>query len=257
MLLLVAAVLLSSHRAAIADYTFSKDGLKETTENKLSRYKKRKYRKDATRLALRLLSSSRDYTDLNAEAPKEDVESIYNALVAVHMSGLEKSKEVTQAHKLHTFPIPSVDKFFVVYKRTAEWAKPLRLGDHFTDNEEINELNEKYGLIIDKHVEWDEEHNSFNIKATKSLNIAPIANSFSNIEDVVLVDLLTPDGDGNDIEVRRLKNGWMLNYMVKFDSCITGCKKKHVWTFEVSDDQQVKFVSESGDELPDWMKGVK
>ncbi|MEO1626382.1 MAG: hypothetical protein AAFV25_14590, partial [Bacteroidota bacterium] len=215
------------------------DGDDDTTGDALSVYKQNKYRKDATRLALRLLAKNKAYDQLDAEAPEEVVESIYQALVAVHQSNHQMAKEVTKNHKLHTFPVPSVDRFFVVYKREAVWATPLRLGDNTTNSNEINTLLEQYGLVIDRHVEWDEEHNSFNIRAKQSLNIAPIAQTFSTFNDIVLVDLLNPDGDGNDIDVKRLDNGWELRYMVKFDSCITGCLKRHVWSFEVDNSGKV------------------
>ena len=220
---------------------------------KVSKYKQKKYKKDATRLALRLVSEDNDYKAIQADAPEQMVNSIYNALIAVHKSEHAKAQQVTQTHKLHTFPVPSVDRFFVVYKRDAVWAKPLRLGDTTTDSEEINQLLSKYGLVIDKHVDWDEEHNSFNVRAQESLNIAPVASAFSQIDGIVLVDLLMPSGDGNDIEVKKIDNGWEINYMVKFESCITGCKKKHIWTFNVKNSNKVTFVGESGDDLPEWM----
>ncbi|MEL6863804.1 MAG: hypothetical protein AAFP19_05260 [Bacteroidota bacterium] len=238
-------------------YAEDEDGKNDEVEqyagDRISAYKQNKYRKDATRLALRLQSEQMEYTELNAEAPEDMVDGIYDALIAVHLSDLEGARQVTRIHKLHTFPVPSVDRFFVVYNRTATWATPLRLGDNTTNSEELNGLLEQYGLVIDRHVEWDEEHNSFNVRAKRSLNIAPIAKAFSKIDDIVLVDLLLPDGDGNDIEVKKLENGWELSYMVKFDSCISGCKKKHIWTFQVLESGQVQFVGESGDELPGWM----
>jgi len=221
---------------------------------KLSDYKKQKYRKDATRLALRLISDNREYHNLEVEVPEQKVTSIYEALVTIHQSELEAAKTVTKIHKLHTFPIPSVDHFFVVYDRSSKWAIPLRLGDMTTDNEKINSLMKDYGLVIDKHVEWDENKNSFHVKATRSLNIAAVAKEFSKVEGVVLTDLLTPDGDGNDIEIQRLKNAWELKFLIKFGSCITGCKNQHAWTFQVTDQNEVTFINESGDELPDWMK---
>lgn len=219
----------------------------------LSNYKQSKYKKDATRLALRLAAADAAYTDLEVKVPKQTVESIYEALVAVHTSGLKPANVVTEMHKLHTFPVPSVDNFFVVYKRNSSWAMPLRLGDNSTDSEEINHLLEQYGLEIDRHVEWDEEHNSFNVRAKESINIAPIAKAFSAIDGIVLVDLLKPEGDGNDIEAKKTSKGWELSYMIKFDSCISGCKKRHTWTFEVDNNNKVNFLGEAGDTLPEWM----
>ncbi len=222
-------------------------------DSTLSEYQQLKYKKDATRLALRLLSTEKDYIDINAEVPGDMVSSIYGALVAVHTSESPKAYEVTKTHKLHTFPMPSIDQFFVIYEKTASWCQPLRLGGNTTDNATINQLLKTYDLVIDQHMEWDETHNSFNVRAKNSLNMAPVAQLFSTMENVLLVDLLVPDGDGNDIDIKEIEGGWEVNYYVKFDTCITGCKQRHVWTFEVRDGK-AEFVKEWGDDLPKWMK---
>lgn len=219
----------------------------------LSNHQKNQYKKDATRLALRQLVGVNSFENLDAEVPKEMVESIYSSLIAIHTSGLPEAQIVTAHHKLHTFPTPTVDRLVVIYKRDATWATPLRLGDDVTDNDKINELSEKFKLKIDRHVEWDEEHFSFNMRAEESINIAPLAKDLSTVESVTLVDLMEPNGDGNDIEIKKLQNGWEINYIIKFDGCISGCKKRHTWTFEVVD-KKVNFKGESGDELPKWMR---
>ena len=205
--------------------------------DELTVYQQSKYRRDATRLALRLRSKDQSYHEMGPEAPSDMVESIYSALVAVHQSELKAAKLITNTHKLHTFPNPSVDRFFVVYKKEAAWATPLRLGDNSTNSEKINKLLSEYGLVIDKHVEWDDEHNSFNVRATSSLNMAPIAQQFSSFQDIVLVDLLLPNGDGNDITIKKISSGWELSYVIKFDSCIIWlCQTRHVvGSFEVNE----------------------
>ena len=156
----------------------------------LSNHKKNQYKKDATRLALRQLVDGNGFENLDAEVPKEMVESIYSSLIAIHTSGLPEAKIVTTQHKLHTFPTPTVDRLVVIYKRDATWAIPLRLGDDVTDNDKINELSEKFKLKIDRHVEWDEEHFSFNMRAEESINIAPLAKDLSTVESVTLVDMM-------------------------------------------------------------------
>ena len=223
------------------------------TRSELTNYQKNQYKKDATRLALRHLAGGKNFETLDAEVPDDLVESIYKSLVAVHQSNLPEAALVTKKHKLHTFPTPTVDRMVVVYKRDAPWATPLRLGDDVTDSDEINKLSEKFNLKIDRHVEWDEEHNSFNMRAEKSINIASVAKDLSTVESITLVDMMEPNGDGNDLELKKLTNGWEISYVIKFDGCITGCKKRHSWTFEVINNE-VKFIGESGDELPKWMR---
>ena len=223
-------------------------------DNLISTHQKNKYRKDATRLALRQLAGQQSFDELETEVPKSLVDPIYEGLIAVHQSELPEAKIVTKVHKLHTFPTPTVDRLVVIYKRDAAWATPLRLGDDVTDNDKINQLSEKFKLKIDRNVEWDEEHFSFNMRAEESINIASVAKVLSTVESVTLVDMLEPNGDGNDIEVKKVANGLEINYIIKFDGCISGCKKRHTWTFEVADNGKVTFKGESGDELPKWMQ---
>lgn len=254
-LLLAAIVCFMSVVGNSSMFAFGNDnnGDPASSVAKLSSHQKNQYKKDATRLALRQLATGNNFEGLDAEVPKEMVESIYSSLIAIHTSGLPEAKVVTSEHKLHTFPTPTVDRLVVIYKRDATWATPLRLGDDVTDNDKINELSEKFKLKIDRHVEWDEEHFSFNMRAEESLNIAPLAKDLSTVESVTLVDMMEPNGDGNDIEIKKLTNGWEINYVVKFDGCISGCKKRHTWTFEVINGK-VNFKGESGDELPKWMR---
>ncbi len=225
-----------------------------TNSSNLTKSKKEQYHRDATRLALRMLSSDYNFQEIDVEVSHELVNSIYNALISVHMSSIEASKIVTNLHKLHTFPVPSVNNFLVIYKRNIKWASPLRLGDCSTSNERINELCKKYGLVIDNNIEWDDDLNSFNVRSSKALNLTPVAIAFEQIEGVKKIDMLTPSGDGNDIEIVKKDDGWLINYIIKFDSCFKSCKKQHKWTFEVDDSGKVAFLGESGDALPVWMQ---
>ncbi len=231
----------------------------ELDDSKLSDYQKMMYEKDATRLALRFISKGMDYEELDADVPTEVMNEIYNSLLAVHRSPFNEALDVTKNHRLHTFPKPAVDKFQVNYNNTAKWATPLILGDNITDSDLINDLCARYGLLIESHERWDDEKNLFIVKAKKSLNIAAIAKKFKTENGVDIVNTLIPDTDGNDIEATRTKKGWKLDYIVKFDSCFTGCKKKHIWSFEIANissrSANVNFLGEYGDDLPDWMSG--
>lgn len=220
----------------------------------LSKYVQKKYEKDAVRLALRLNSVNKNYHALDIQLPESTVGSIYEALVAIHQSNLPEASIVTRIHKLHTFPAPTVDRFFLIYERKSDWARPLKLGEKETDSKKINALMEKYGLVIDRNSEWDEEHNSLHIRAKSPLNVARLVEEFRKVNGVVKIDLLQPDGDGNDIEVKSTDTGWMINYVVKFDSCINDCKKRHFWSFEVNRQGDVIFLGEHGDDLPEWMQ---
>lgn len=250
-------------------FTMKEDSLKKTTavryvasvaldDSGFSSYQKKMYEKDAVRLGLRNIAKGNNYKSLGPKVHEVVKLELYSALIAIHKSPFGESIEVTRKHRLHTYPNPAVDKFQVNYINTSKWAKPLRLGDIITDSKIINELSDKYDLTIDSHQTWDEKSNIFIVKAKTAINLAPIAEEFLKEIGVESVNMLIPNSDGNDIEAIKTEKGWRLDYKVKFDTCFTGCKKSHIWSFEVtnieSDSADVNFISESGDELPDWMK---
>ncbi|MGK0388988.1 MAG: hypothetical protein ACI94Y_001722 [Maribacter sp.] len=254
---------------ASSAFTMKEDNMKNTAtarymasveldDSGFSPHQKKMYEKDAVRLALRNIVKGGNYKSLGPDVPEEVRDELYNALVAVHKSPFGGSIEVTKKHRLHTYPNPAVDKFQVNYKNTSKWATPLRLGDNITSSKIINELSNKYDLTIDSHQTWDDKSNIFIVKAKTAINLAPIAEKFLKEVGVESVNMLIPSSDGNDIEAIKTIKGWRLDYKVKFDSCFTGCKKSHIWSFEIANikngSANVNFIGESGDKLPDWMK---
>ncbi len=220
---------------------------------------KRLYEKDATRLALRHISKNGAYASLSPKIPAEVKDELFGSLLAVHTSGSLEATEVTQGHKLHTFPNPPVDKLQVVYSVSASWAKPLRLKDTTTDSDIINSLCQEYGLEIQDPNTWDDDSGMFVLKSGKALNMSSIMKELERVPGIERVDPLIPNMDGNDIEATKTGNGWRLDYIVKFGNCLKGeCAKKHVWSFEISNisslGANVRFLEESGDELPGWMQ---
>lgn len=220
----------------------------------VSAYVQKKYHKDAVRLALRLNSDQKNYHALDIDLPENTVQSIFHALVSIHESNLPEAVLVTQSHKVHTFPTPTVDRFFMIYDKKVDWAKSIKEDTKEIKNKKLESLIEKYGLVIDRNSEWDEEFNSLHIRANEPLNIARLVEEFRKVKGVHKIDLLQPDGDGNDIEIKATDAGWMVNYVIKFDSCINDCKKRHFWSFEVNRQGDVIFLGEFGDELPEWMQ---
>ncbi len=227
-------------------------------DSTLTEYQKKMYEKDATRLALRYISKGTDFADLSPQAPQEVTNELYVALLAVYHSPFSEALTVSKTHRLHTFPNPSVDNLQVIYNNQAKWATPLKLGDKKTDNAKINSLCKEFNLKIHSHEIWDDEKNLFMLKADKALNMAAIAKQLETIEEINTIKLLIPSTDGNDIEATKTAKGWKLKYIIKFDSCFTGCKKQHIWTFEIlnitANSANVNFIEESGDDLPDWMQ---
>ena len=212
----------------------------------------RKFRRDAARLALRLEANKEDLRYLNIVIPKDIIENIYNILTNIYLKN-ETAQSIAKCN-VHTFPNPSIDHLVLVFERDIEWAEPLIDGISETDSDEINELLERFDLIIEKHVQWNDTDDAITLRSKEPLNMAALANEFYNVEGVTSIDLGIPKIDGNDINISRVENGWAVQYILRFGSFISGKGKSHIWTYNAMDDGNIEFISEEGDPIPEWMR---
>jgi hypothetical protein len=212
----------------------------------------RKLRRDAARIALRLAANGEDPRYLGIYIPKESMEQVFGALSNVYLAD-ERGKSIEKCN-IHTFPNPSIDHLVIIYEKNIGWAKPLANGLSETDNKTINDLLDKYKLVIEKHVNWTDNQDAITIRSKEPINMAAIANEINNVEGVVEVDLGIPKVVGNDITSKRINGAWELDYILRFGSWATGKGKSHVWKYRVTDAGKVNFVNESGEPVPYWMK---
>lgn len=226
--------------------------LEVRSQNEIPKRLIRKFKRDAARLALRMEAQNEDLRYLNINIPKINIDNIYKVLTNIYLSD-DTAKSITNCN-VHTFPNPSIDHFVLIFNRNVAWANLLREGITETSNEDINDLLHEYDLIIEKHVQWNDTQDAITIRSTEPLNMEALANEFYNIDGVEEIDFGLPKIEGNDIQVKRIANGWEVNYILKFGSHISGNGKTHIWSYQANDNGSVKFLSESGDPVPDWMR---
>lgn len=224
----------------------------EHTQEILPKTLERKLRRDAARLALRIEAKKEELRYQNIWIPRDNMESIYKVLSNIYMHD-ETAQSIAKCN-VHTFPNPSIDHIVIIFERDIDWAAPLLDGISETDSEEINTLLEDYDLIIEKHVQWNDTEDAITVRSKAPLNMAALANEFYNVEGVQSVDLGIPSIGGNDINIAREVDGWEVQYILRFGSYINGEGKVHLWKYKAMDDGNIKFISESGDPLPDWMR---
>ena len=237
---------------AQASKLFPNSVAEKTTIQSIPKKLIRKFRRDAARLALRLESKKDDLRYQNVVIPKDNIEGIFSILTRIYQTD-ETAKSIANCN-VHTFPNPSIDHLVLIYDRDIAWAKPLRNGISETENDEINDLLDEYDLIIEKHVQWNDTQDAITIRSKEPLNMAALSNEFYNVEGVSAIDLGIPKIGGNDINMKRVGNGWEVEYVLRFGSYISGAGKIHIWKYRALDDGSIEFLSEGGDPVPDWMK---
>lgn len=211
----------------------------------------RQYKRDASRMALRLEAEKEDLRYSSIFIPKDKTNAIYTVLANIWTKN-ETAKSIARCN-VHTFPNPSIDNFIVIYKRQAEWAAPLRQGTNETTSPEINRLLSLYGLSIDKHVQWNETLDAITIRSRELLNMTALSQEFRNINGVVDIDMNIPKVAGNDIKIVRVSGGWEVEYIMRFGA-YAGDPKVHYWRFKASDNTTVSLLKEGGDPIPSWMR---
>ncbi|MEL6863831.1 MAG: hypothetical protein AAFP19_05400 [Bacteroidota bacterium] len=240
---------LASTQSTTPPLTLEADGHSQST---LPKRLLRKFRRDAARLALRLEAENEDLRYQNIVIPQGNMENIFDILTAIYQTD-ETAKSIAKCN-IHTFPNPSIDHLVLIFDRDAEWAAPLRDGISETNSREINSLLDEYDLIIEKHVQWNDTQDAITIRSKEPLNMAALANEFYNVEGVQSIDLGVPKMGGNDINIQRTASGWEVEYVLRFGSYISGKGKVHFWKYEVSDEGEVKFNTEGGDPVPEYMR---
>ena len=212
----------------------------------------RKFKRDAARLALRMEAKSEDLRYLNIEIPQDNVENIYLMLKKIYQSD-PVAQSIAKCN-IHTFPNPSIDHFMLIFDREVEWAEPLLDGISETDSDEFNDLLDEHDLIIERHVQWNETEDALTIRSNRPLNMAAVANEFYNIKGIKSIDLGIPEIGGNDINLWRKADGWEIEYVLRFGSFVAGKGKVHIWKYKYLDDGSLKFLTEGGDPIPEYMR---
>jgi hypothetical protein len=212
----------------------------------------RKLKRDAARLALRIESDKEDLKYINVRIPQDRLNGIYNLLVNIYLSS-EVGKSIEKCN-VHTYPNPSIDHLVIIFDKNVSWAAPLRNGITETDNKNFNKLLNAYDLSIEKYVNWNDTQDAVTIRSKDALNMAALANEFENVEGIAEIDLGLPKVAGNDIRMKRMTNGWEIDYVLRFGAYASTGGKEHIWKYRADDLGNVTFVSEGGEPIPAWMK---
>ncbi len=223
-----------------------------TTEPDIPSDVARKFKRDASRLALRLHMQDDNLRHLPINIASGNTEKIYRALCQIY-SQTELGKRLERCN-IHTFPDPSIDHMVVIYRKQADWAGPLQKGLMQTNSGPFNALVSRYKLVLEKHVLWTATQNAITLRATEPLNMAALAKEFLQIEGVQEIDLGIPKTPGNDILVRRNTDSWDFEYVLRFGAWNTGKGESHSWYFQVSDQGKVQSQGDTGAQVPNWLK---
>lgn len=205
------------------------------------------YREDAARLALRHVALTTDLADAPAEIPEALQQTLYNALVRVYNADHDARDHIAN---IHTWPDPELSSLLVRFDGTAEWADVWQRGETLTGDARIDELLERYDLVVEKFYDWS-IGNYVVLRGTGELfNMARVAREFAQISGILTASPNSTCCDGDDITAKPADDGWLLTYRAKWGDCPAGCIEEHWWRFIVRPNGSVLFVGSGGSDFP-------
>ncbi len=223
-------------------------------DSKLPDYLKNIYKRDASRIAIRLLNQELRLSKQTVKIPEELVQAVYNALVVVRTSDYNAVNKIANTYNIRTFPVPNVESIILVFQHDDDRLASLRRSHGGSlDDPELSELLREYNLHIRKLVYLDEERAGMVVQAEAPINVPALAYRFFLQEGIGSIEEVMPYGDGNDISMARTRDGWDLTYSVRFGNCVNQCQKRHDWKFSVSEEGDVAYHGEEGHVIPPWV----
>jgi len=226
-------------------------------DSRLPKYLKAIYRRDAARISVRLINEEMRLSKQTVEIPEELVQAVYNALVAIRTSDYAAVDTIATKYYVRSFPVPNVEKIVLVAEHDAKWIEPLRRRQNTTGSEGLNQLIQEYNLIPSRLVTLDEERTALVLQSRHPINMPALMMRCFVQEGIGSIEEVLPYGDGNDIAVKRTKNGWDIEYSVKFGSCSAQCQKSHKWYFSVTEEGEVIYSGSNGYTIPPWIKSTR
>jgi hypothetical protein len=209
------------------------------------------YEEDAVRLALRHGAATGAPGMDRVEPPAALVESLFNALTAVHGAAHPARDTVIDVFGIRAFPNPPVFEVMVRVDPAVAWTRPWSTGQALTGNAAVDDLVTRYGMSVRQYYRWSIGEVAL-LRASRPLNMAALAARFATMPGVIWAEPNGYAGDGNDIRARPQSGGWRLEYSVGFGDCPAGCTGRRVWTFAVDSTGAVRYLGGSGDPLPSW-----
>jgi hypothetical protein len=207
------------------------------------------YGEDAVRLALRHDAATGAPGTDKVEPPAALVESLFNALTAVHSASHPARDTVIDVFGIRTFPNPAVFEVMVRVDPTVAWTQRWSEGHALTGNAAVDDLVAAFGISVRRYYRWSIGDVAL-LRTSRPLNMVALAARFAAMPGVIWAEPNGYGGDGNDIRARLESGGWRLEYSVGFGDCPAGCIGRRVWAFAVDSTGAVRYLGSSGDPLP-------
>jgi hypothetical protein len=194
--------------------------------------------KDAVQLAARMVEEQE--TEV---IPQDLIHQIEDALAAVSESNSSAASAVIYKYDIHALGSTNTSNIRLVVDKGADWVNDL-------EKTPIHKAFPNKKIFEIKEGESTADFTVLELTGKQPLNMKYLANEVSIVNDVWMVEIPVEKKDGNDIQIKKIPNGYLFTFAYKFKNCEIGCEEAHYWEFSVINGETVEFISEYGSDLP-------
>ncbi len=205
------------------------------------------YSADAIQLAARssaLLNQSPEITSKN-------IVELNLALEAIAQCSHPAANLVSQELQIHSFPYCNMHELRLYVDASADWVQKLLQDPKSIEKSPLR----RFVALYELRLQTFEDLGGIVMLLLRSetpKNIKYIAGEISFADEIIMVEIPAPQGDGHDIEAKRITGGWIISYFYKYEDCISGCRKQCEWQFGVRSNQEVEFLGQYGELPQEW-----
>lgn len=194
------------------------------------------YKADANRIAIRLAKEYQNTSKSNIHIPQDLVDQVYLQLQQVYSFNHPIAQKVTKDLEIHTFPNPSIRTIKIVYDKNVEWASVFQNGNLKIEDKLLQKYIRTYALSIRSHDKAQANFNEIVLQSEQAINMEALGLALSKLEGVLLVDLMIPNGKGNDIQVEKTWGGWRIDFIYNESS------SPNNWSFLIADSGTIEYL---------------
>lgn len=208
------------------------------------------YHNDAARLVLRRLEELGDERYHDVELPADLVGRFYQSIIRVYNARSSARDTVTSMYDIHTRLNPELYRLLIRVDKMTPWVQAWINGQRLTGNPSIDSLMVEYNLRLEKYSERPSGWCSAALRSKRRLNLEALALLFESIDGVIYAGPEYYAGGTRNIHLPRVETGWvLLDFELGWGECTFGdqCSSWRLWRFQVTEEDQVRFVGSWGD----------
>ncbi len=206
---------------------------------------KNQYEQDANKLALELMKHA-EMDKSSIQIPVDYYQRAMDALMVIYNAeDLEARNQVIDVYDIHAAQVPN--RFMVSLDTAYPWTSKWIHGTPDTGNKTVDNLLKENNIEVAEYFSFIK---TVVLEAKTSINSTALVTTLNEIGGIERAEFEQPAGDGNDIEIRPIDGYLEVTYSVGYGDCLSGCRFRTYWQFQVFDDCTVKYVGNFGDPAP-------